>query len=149
MNTKALEELITLFLRLNPSPSDAQFHALAEAVGVDKETLEAVSYKMLGEAENGLGDELSASLVHQVNANARLRVMASEEPDVLSDPTVDPDDLNLQDVAMNDGDPTDDDLGSQAETRDDGYTEDDAGLGMINNVQDVLTDDGVPEPELL
>lgn len=44
-------QLITLFLEINPKPSDAQFHALAEACGVDKETLEAVAYQMLAEHE--------------------------------------------------------------------------------------------------
>lgn len=142
MNQQALEELITLFLQLNPEPSDQQFHALAEALGVDKETLEAISFKMLGEAEDLLGEDLTASLVHRINANARLTIVASA-PEVLNDPRVDPDDLNLQDVARNDGDPTDDDLGFQEETKDDGYTEDDVGLGLTNNVQDVLNDDGL------
>lgn len=44
-------KLISLYLEINPEPSDAQFHALAEACGVDKETLEAVAYRMLGEHE--------------------------------------------------------------------------------------------------
>ena len=42
------EKLIEAFLEVNPDPSDDQFHALAHAVGIDKEELEAVSYKMLG-----------------------------------------------------------------------------------------------------
>lgn len=145
MDQQALEELITLFLQLNPEPSDAQFHALAEALGIDKETLEALSYKMLGEAEDLLEDEVSASLVHRINANARLKASA---PEVLNDPRVDPDLLDLQNVARNDGDPTDDDLGVQEETHDDGYTEDDVGLGLTNNVQDVLSDDGIPDVRL-
>lgn len=44
-------QLITLYLEINPTPSDAQFHALAEACGVDKETLEACAYQMLAEHE--------------------------------------------------------------------------------------------------
>ncbi len=44
-------KLISLFLEINPTPSDAQFHSLAEACGTDKETLEAVAYRMLSELE--------------------------------------------------------------------------------------------------
>lgn len=44
-----LEPLIQAFFGLNPHPADAQIHALAAAVGVDKETLEAVIYRMFGE----------------------------------------------------------------------------------------------------
>jgi len=141
VDEQALEELITLFLKLNPNPSDQQFHALAEAVGVDKETLESISYKMLGEAEDLLEETISASLIHRINASARVH---ADSEDVLDDPDLDPDDLSLQDVALNDGDPTDDDLGMQDETFDDGYTENDVGVGLTNNVSDVLTDDGVP-----
>jgi hypothetical protein len=55
-----LHELIVLFLQVNPEPSDDQFHALAHALGVDKETLEACSYEMLGDEiqhEEGEGDD--------------------------------------------------------------------------------------------
>lgn len=149
MDQQALQELITLFLKLNPQPSDQQFHALAEACGIDHETLESISYSMLSEAEDILEDPISASLVHRINAHAR--VMAEEQSDdqmVLDDPLADPDDMSLTDVALNDGDPTDDDLGSQEETEDDGFTDVDTGLGMVNDVSDVLTDDGVPDVEL-
>lgn len=185
---EALQELIALFLKINPKPSDQQFHALAEAVGVDKETLESLSYGMLADAEDLLEDPMEASsthgdndspfsrkganvystspstslsygddgeeggdthidnetiaTIHRINASARLMADSQE---VLDDPTVDPDDLNLSDVALNDGDPTDDDLGQQQETFDDGYTENDVGVGLTNNANDVLTDDGVPD----
>jgi len=39
---------VTQFLKLNPEPTDKQVHELADAVGVDKEELEALIYKMLG-----------------------------------------------------------------------------------------------------
>jgi hypothetical protein len=55
-----LHELIVLFLQVNPEPSDDQFHALAHALGVDKESLEACAYEMLGDEihhEEGEGDE--------------------------------------------------------------------------------------------
>lgn len=206
---EALQELIALFLKINPQPSDQQFHSLAEAVGVDKETLESLSYSMLADAEDLLEDPTEASSTHsandsplsrkgasiystspstslsygddgdtggathqgngdlsddlpdnddeggsthidnettaminRINASARLQADSQE---VLDDPTVDPDDLSLSDVALNDGDPTDDDLGQQQETYDDGYTENDVGVGLTNNANDVLTDDGVPD----
>ncbi len=142
MDHQALQELITLFLKINPEPSDQQFHALAEAVGIDKEELESIAYSMLSEAEDLLDDE-DAPMVAKVNAAARLH--AADAQDVLDDPTVDPDDLPLTDVALNDGDPTDDDLGMQDETFDDGYTTEDVGVGLTNNANDVLTDDGVPD----
>lgn len=47
-----LENLIMCFLEVNESPSDAQFHSLAEACGLDKETLEAIAYKLLGKVTN-------------------------------------------------------------------------------------------------
>jgi hypothetical protein len=184
---EALQELIALFLKINPQPSDQQFHALAEAIGVDKETLESLAYGMLADAEDLLEDPTEASsthegndspilrrnatvfstspstslsygdseeggdthidnetvaMIHRINASARLRADSQE---VLDDPTIDPDDLSLSDVALNDGDPTDDDLGQQQETLDDGYTQDDVGVGLTNNANDVLTDDGVPD----
>jgi hypothetical protein len=150
MDQQALQELIGLFLKVNPQPSDQQFHAFAEAIGIDKETLESIAYAMLGEAEDLLEDPVSASLIHQVNANARLgaATVTADQEEVLDDPTIDPDDLSLSDVALNDGDPTDDDLGQQEEALDDGYTEDDVGVGLTNNVQDVLNDDGVIDREL-
>lgn len=41
-------EFVVQFLRLNPEPTDKQVHELADAVGVDKEELEALIYRMLG-----------------------------------------------------------------------------------------------------
>lgn len=225
MDQQALQELIALFLKINPQPSDQQFHALAEACGVDKETLESISYGMLSDAEDLLDDpdDLMMATVEATMVTAgcrciagahaegctsttvsneeplqveeasapstsvdygddgeeggsthtcddpviplavvtaiakRMHVMAAhgfkvdaESPSqvVLEDPTVDPDDMSLQDVALNDGDPTDDDLGMQEETLDDGFTVDDAGAGLVNNVSDALTDDGVPDVTL-
>lgn len=59
LNPKTLTALIEAFLTINPEPSDQQFHALADALAVDREVLEAVSYKMLGdeiEQSNGSAD---------------------------------------------------------------------------------------------
>jgi hypothetical protein len=57
---QCLRELLTLFLQINCEPSDDQFHALAHALGVDKESLEATAYEMLGdeiEHEHEEGDD--------------------------------------------------------------------------------------------
>jgi hypothetical protein len=194
MDQQALQELIALFLKINPEPSDQQFHALAEACGVDKETLESVSYGMLADDEDlledaeyatapststgngdsigrldadiyatapntsleyGEGDGEEGESTHgdfvpdiPVAIGAATRLLAATAEEVLDNPMADPDDMTLQDVAMNDGDPTDDDLGDQEETLDDGFTEDDTGVGLVNNVSDVLTDDGVPDLSL-
>lgn len=205
MDQQALQEIITLFLKINPQPSDQQFHALAEACGCDKETLESISYGMLSEAEDLLEDPpVDASSTHQSNdspvsrhdadiyagspstavdygdddeeagathsgdepvipvattasARKRLRIMSSHGFEVdadssaqitLDDPAADPDNMSLQDVALNDGDPTNDDLGMQQETLDDGFSIADKGAGLVNNVSDALTDDGVPDISL-
>lgn len=152
MDQQALQEMISLFLKINPEPSDQQFHSLAEALGVDKEELESISYGMLSDAEDLLEDEGPLidtevlSSICRINASARL--MAEDSQNILDDPTIDPDDMSLPDVALNDGDPTDDDLGQQEETLDDGFTEKDVGVGLTNNVNDVLTDDGMPDISL-
>jgi len=52
-----LHELIVLFLQVNPEPSDDQFHALAHSLGVDKESLESISYEMLGDEIHHEEDE--------------------------------------------------------------------------------------------
>lgn len=50
-------QFIVQFLKLNPSPSDKQVHELADAIGVDLETLEAEIYKMLGQVVANTVDE--------------------------------------------------------------------------------------------
>lgn len=47
-----LENFVRCFLLLNPSPTEEQVHALASAIGLDKESLEAVIYAMLGDTIN-------------------------------------------------------------------------------------------------
>lgn len=122
-NQQQLRELITLFLELNPEPADAQVHSLAAALGMDKESLEAVMYEMLG--------EVTGSLIE------------ADSQEIL-DGDVDPDNMPIDDVALNDGDPTADDLGLQEETDSDGTDVHDVGVGM-NGIDDVLSDDGVPD----
>lgn len=75
-----LEQLIDCFFQINPHPADAQIHALAGAVGVDKETLEAVIYKMFGEQNSNQNPALSApaiaSWVQARRLTARARPLA-------------------------------------------------------------------------
>ena len=137
MDKEKLRELIILFLEINCEPADAQVHALASALGIDKESLEAEMYAMMGEAVED--DDLLADVDDHL-------IEAADE-DVLNDIDEDPDNLPLDDVAMNDGDPTDDDIGFQEETEDDGADVDDIGVGIsTGDSNDVLTDDGVPMP---
>lgn len=129
MDEQKLVALIEVFLEVNPEPSDKQFHMLAEAVSVDHEYLESIVYKLLGEVVEE--DTL---------------IEAADE-DVVNDADIDPDMLPLDDVPMNDGDTTDDDLGFQEETNDDGPDVHDIGVGLSSgDSSDVLTDDGVPMP---
>ena len=44
-----MKDLIKCFLSINGSPSDQQIHQLADAVGMDKETLESAIYEMLSD----------------------------------------------------------------------------------------------------
>lgn len=130
MSTRKLRELIVIFLELNPEPADAQVHALAAALGVDKEALEACIYKMMGEV-----------------INEEDHLIEAADADVVEELDIDPDMIPLDDVAMNDGDPTEDDIGFQEETQDDGTDVHDIGVGLSSNdSSDVLTDDGVPMP---
>ena len=142
MDKEKYRNIITLFLQLNPTPADAQVHALAAALGVDKEELESVFYEMLAEKEKVVG--------FRVEAATRLGILtlaeAGDSQEVLDSPTLDPDNMSLDDVSMNDGDPTDDDLGMKAETDDDGTDEQDVGLGLTND--DILTDDGAPDLQI-
>lgn len=44
-----IKQLVEYYLQINPNPSDAQVHNLADALGIDKETLESEMYEMLSE----------------------------------------------------------------------------------------------------
>lgn len=121
-----MRKLITMFLRLNPKPSDTQVHALAFALGVDKETLEARIYKMLGESDEIKDPE-------QLEADSQDFL----ENEVPSDATP------MNEMALNDGLPSIEDTGFQEETHDDGLDEFDTGVGMtMGDGYEVLHDDG-------
>jgi hypothetical protein len=141
MDDQKLRELIILFLEINCEPADAQVHALASALGIDHESLEAVMYKMMGEAVEE--DDVLADVEDDEDD---ILIEAADE-DVLNEVAVDNDMLPLDDIPMNDGDNTNDDLGFQQETSDDGPDVHDIGVGMSSgDSSDVLTDDGVPIP---
>ncbi len=130
VDKECLQELVTLFLKINPEPSDEQFHAMACAVGVDHETLEACAYEMLGD----IVDEIDAS------------ELLADSHDILEG-DISPDVMPLKDVATNDGDNTIDDSGMQEELNDDGTDVHDVGVGMTStDGDDVLHDDGVSIP---
>lgn len=125
-----LRRIITLFLSLNCEPADAQVHALASALAVDKEYLESIMYEMLAEAQQQNGE-----------------VLADSE-EILED-KYDPDITPADEVALNDGAPSNnDDTGYQEETTDDGVDDLDSGAGIGIDTSDVLTDDGVPNLEI-
>jgi hypothetical protein len=117
-----LRNFITLFLQLNAEPADFQVHALAEALGCDKETLEGVIYAMLGREVNN-------------------EVTASEE-EVLED-VYPPDQISVNDITLNDSAPTAPDPDY---TSDDGVDALDQGIGDATG--DLLIDDGVPDRSL-
>jgi hypothetical protein len=72
MPNSKLPELIKLFLEINPTPSDEQFHNLAFSVGTDPETLESYAYQMLSEAEGaGLGHEMHPATAGTGDATKR------------------------------------------------------------------------------
>jgi len=56
-----IKQLIEVFLNLNPDPSDAQVHSLAEALGIDKESLEAEMYEMLTDCVECTDTEVCAA----------------------------------------------------------------------------------------
>lgn len=148
-NEHMLKAILVLFLQINPKPADQQFHALAYSLGVDKETLESISYDMLASSDE----------VNQAKATARTlaRVMASYEQDNAEDKAgadsseaedvleneYDPYQTSPQDLALNDGAPagTSDQQGIQDSTLNDGVGSEDDGVD-IDGEKDMLVDDG-------
>jgi hypothetical protein len=138
MNEELLRELITLFLSINPDPSDAQFHALAGACGVDHSTLESISYQMLSEAENG----------GEVYANdAPGEDELSDAQDVL-DGDYDPNTTKTDDLMLNDGLPAGEDSTAllQDTALNDGVSTGDTGAGIAD--QSLLYSDGLAPMKL-
>lgn len=156
---QALRQLLTLYLRINPDPSDEQFHNLAYSVGVDKEYLESISYEMLAESpeieassthsEEGIevptGTAPEVFRVQEVDADvdAPGDDRLSEQQDVL-DGDYDPFTTSPDDLILNDGAPagTSSIEENQDATYDDGVSVDDVGIDVSSD-KNAMIDDGV------
>ena len=142
-NEQLMRELITLFLQINPEPSDQQFHALAMACGVDHATLEAVSYAMLSEETQG---EVYASGDDEGD-DAPGEEDLSDAQDVL-DGDYDPNVTKTDDLMLNDGLPAGEDSTAllQDSTLNDGVSSGDTGAGLAD--QSLLYSDGLAPMKL-
>ncbi len=141
MNHQVLSEFLTTFLRINPRPTDQQFHSLAFAVNVDHEELESVAYAMLGSEVSETNNALAG------NAAPSEGTM-SEQQKVL-DGDYDPNITSPDNLMLNDSAPgrESDSRGVQDATLDDGVAPDDEGLG-INSDKSSLISDGIPPVSL-
>lgn len=141
MNHQVLAQFLTIYLRLNPRPTDQQFHSLAFAINVDKETLESVAYAMLG-------DEVEEAQSALAGNSVPSEIGRSEQQKVL-DGDYDPNSTSPDNLALNDGAPNmeNDSRGIQDATLNDGVGPDDEGLG-INGDKDALISDGLPPIKL-
>jgi hypothetical protein len=138
-NEQQLQELIALFLKINPDPSDAQFHALAGAIGVDHATLESISYSMLAESEEVLADaEVDADGIGGGQGDVGL----SDAQNVL-DGDYDPNVTQTDDLLLNDGAPASDVSTQRLQdtTFNDGVSVGDTGSGISS--QEMLYSDGL------
>lgn len=124
-----MKELIKLFLELNPKPSDQQVHALALALGVDKEYLESVFYSMLSKNLDRMESRTHARL------KAKKLQALTEDERVLED-DYDDNATPVEDLILNDGEQSDaEDQSIQDSTNDDGTL-------MPVDDQQVLFNDG-------
>jgi hypothetical protein len=137
MNHQVLAEFLTLYLRLNPRPTDQQFHSLAFSVNVDKEELESVAYAMLGdELEETQNAFAGNALPSEKGESEQQKVLEDKyDPNITS-----PDNLALNDSAP---DRESNSRGVQDATLNDGVAPDDEGLG-INGDKAALISDGLP-----
>jgi len=138
MDNQKLVSLIALFLQINPEPSDAQFHALAESVGVDHESLESIAYAMLADT-NEIEQEVVAEIVQPPQ---------TESEEVL-DGEYDPNTTSVEDLVLNDGAPagTTSQQALQDSTLNDGVGINDVGTG-IDGDKDAMISDGVAPMQL-
>jgi len=145
MDNAELQQLISLFLKVNPNPSDEQFHALAFSVSIDHETLESISYSMLSEAE---GDQTQAPPPVQASKEPPDESQLSEQQQVL-DGDYDPNETSPNDLLLNDGAPegTSNIQESQDALYNDGVGADDTGVDIFGN-KDAMISDGAPPVEL-
>jgi hypothetical protein len=144
MNHKLLAEFLTGFLRINPEPTDEQFHALAYAVNVDKEELESIAYAMLADEVEPVHAKRKATAGNPAPSERRL----SEQQKVL-DGDYDPNITSPDNLLLNDGAPegTSNIQETQDALYDDGVGADDTGVG-INSDKDQMISDGLPPVNL-
>ena len=136
-----LSSLITCFLKHNPSPSDAQVHALAAALNIDKETLEAQMYEMLSEYENENETEHTMASL-RIWASSKIEALTEDEK-VLDD-DYDPNLTNTDSLILNDGNT---DPEESEEVQEDLY--DDGSVEPIDDDSEVIINDGVLLPPSL
>ncbi len=152
ISTKDYSSLIEMFLQYVPEPSDAQVHALAYALGVDKETLEAQFYALLS---NELDEPVLAALdnwasqEHRKALTAKIivafaQLQATEDQDVLED-NYDADLTPPDQVLLNDEAPGY--VGDSEETQEallnDGVTDEDT--EVQDDTQQSTLVDGIPD----
>jgi hypothetical protein len=144
MDNAALQELIALFLKINPNPTDDQFHALAASISLDHAVLESVAYQMLSEAENG---NPSVAPV-QASKDSPDESQLSEQQQVL-DGDYDPNMTSPDDLMLNDGAPegTSNIQQTQDALYDDGVGPDDTGVDIFG-AKDAMISDGAPPVQL-
>ena len=140
-NPETLKRLICMFLEINCEPSDDQFHALASAIGVDREYLESLVYEMLSDCDDSGGEEEEDQ---ELEEGDELLLADTKEEQVLED-HYDPATTSADDIALNDGEPEsmDEDPGLQDVAADDGLGVEDTDLVTV---QDNTLVDGIPEP---
>ena len=142
MDNVELQQLIAAFLKVNPNPTDQQFHALAMAANIDHETLEAISYSMLADDQ---GSETQQQVQGGNPAPSENRL--SEQQQVL-DGDYDPNTTTPNDLLLNDGGTDSSSLQlNQDSTYDDGVGPDDVGVD-INGDKDAMISDGGPAVKL-
>jgi hypothetical protein len=142
MNHQVLSEFLTIYLRLNPRPTDQQFHSLAFSVNVDHEELESVAYAMLG-------DEVGGETQNALAGNSAPSEGKTSEQQKVLDGDYDPSITSPDNLALNDGAPNreSNSRGVQDATLNDGVAPDDEGLG-INSDKSALISDGLPPVSL-
>jgi hypothetical protein len=64
-----LYDLLGSFLRLNPSPSDEQFHALATSIGMDPAELESYAYEIMSVLFEDQEDDHDSKDIYQDEVN--------------------------------------------------------------------------------
>lgn len=98
MDPKLLAELIKLFLKINRSPSDEQFHNLAFSVGTDPATLESVAYDMLSQLETP-----QAQIPAQASSTGDEESQSRDQK--VLDGEISPNEMSTDELLYNDGAP--------------------------------------------